>query len=191
MSGGNFPRRPLSIACPRGPEARLLQRLQSLGDFGCAGQRDEGFASSSCRWTLGATSNGNLVPVVALSEPSAFCTCSCACACANLIVDILASGPRTASAPRLWWTFRAACRIRSMCTVAPRTMYAQEQEHAALAGCRLRTRPCMSKAVDGHNSLRGGCAPSRTFPPLCEDLNRAHRPRWTEQGHGARTGRQA
>lgn len=72
MSGGNFPRRPLSIACPRGPEARLLQRLQSLGDFGRAGQRDEGFASSSCRWTLGATSNGNLVPVVALSEPSAF-----------------------------------------------------------------------------------------------------------------------
>lgn len=31
--------------------------------------------------------------------------------------------------------------------------------------------------------MRGGCAPTRTFPPLCEDLARARRSSTTEQDH--------
>lgn len=92
---------------------------------------------------LGTTRNGTLVPMVAHSEPSAFAPAPAAAAAPISLSTFSRAGPWTASAPHLRWTIRAACRIRIMCTVALRTMYAQE--HAALAGCRLRTRPCMSR----------------------------------------------
>lgn len=92
---------------------------------------------------LGATRSGTLVPMVAHSEPSAFAAAPAAAAAPISLSTFSRAGPWTASAPHLRWTIRAACRIRIMCTVALRTMYAQE--HAALAGCRLRTRPCMSR----------------------------------------------
>lgn len=72
--------------------------------------------------------------LVADSEPSALWSFACTCACANLLADLVASGPWTASAvsaPHSRWAFCAACRIQIMCTVALRTMYAQE--HAAFA----------------------------------------------------------
>lgn len=56
----------------------------------------------------------------------------------------------------------------------------------ARRSCRLQIENTSVhvEAVDSHNSLRGGCAPTRTFPPLCEDPNRKSS---VEQGHGART----
>lgn len=92
---------------------------------------------------LGTTRNGTLVPMVAHSEPSAFAAAPAPAPAPISLSTFSRAGPWTASAPHLRWTIRAACRIRIMCTVALRTMYAQE--HAALAGCRLRTRPCMSR----------------------------------------------
>lgn len=130
------------VHCSRGPEARLLHDLESVGRDA---QRYEGFASSSCRWTLGNHRQRKSRAGGGPFRAFRLCSFSCACACANLIVDILASGPWAASAPHSRWAFCAACRIRIMCTVALRTMYAQE--HAALAGCRSRTRPCMSRQL--------------------------------------------
>lgn len=151
----------------------------------CRHQTGEGFASSSCWWTLGNHKKRESGADGGLFRAFRLCCCSCACTCANLIVDILASGPWTASAPHLRWTFRAACRIRIMCTVALRTMYCT----GARRSCRLQIENTSVhvEAVDGHNSVRGGCAPTRTFPPLCEDLARARRRSSTEQGHRART----
>lgn len=148
----------------------------------CRHQRDEGFASSSCWWALANHKKRESGADGGLFRAFRLCCCSCACTCANLIVDILASGPWTASALHLRWTFRAACRIRIMCTVALRTMYAQE--HAALADCRLRTRPCMSRQSQFNE---GRMCPYPDVPALCEDLARARRRSSTEQGHWART----
>jgi hypothetical protein len=84
----------------------------------------EGFASSCCcRWTLGNHKQRKSRAGGGPFRAFRLCSFSCACACANLFVDILASGPWTASAPHLRWAFCAACRIRIMCTVALRTMH--------------------------------------------------------------------
>lgn len=70
-----------------------------------------------------------------------------------------------------------------MCTVALRTMYAQE--HAAFAGCRLRTRPCMSTVTIPFSEWR--MCPYPDVPASVRGLNRTRRRSSTQHGHGPRT----
>lgn len=179
---------PADIARPLVPDPEALRHgcCTSCPSLACDGQRDEGFASFSCRWTHGNHKKRESRAGGGPFRAFRLCSCSCACTCANLIVDILASGPWTASAPHLRWTFRAACRIRIMCTVALRTMYAQE--HAAFAGCRLRTRPCMSRqSTVAIQFSEGRMCPYPDVPASVRGLDRTRRRSSAEHGHGPRT----
>ncbi|KAI7783868.1 hypothetical protein LA080_011130 [Diaporthe eres] len=125
---------------------------------------DEGFASSSSWWAVGNHKKRDSGADGGPFRAFRLCSCSCGCGCANLVVDILASGPLD--------RLSAPFAVDHPCSMSyPNHVYCGTAYHVrtgARRSCRLQIEntSVYVEAVDSHNSMRGGCAPTRTFPPL-------------------------